>query len=181
MHSALLEQLGADTSEFGFVVKCTDEDEYADSDLGEGQAEEARPTTDDAATNAGCVVPFPTNLRESIEVLKEIACYGENWDSYGSCPIEEDVLCTAKELLFSLEPAMPSPTVVPVSGGGIQLEWQVDGRELEIEFHPDSTIEFLKVNEDETMEEGEIPAGDSVHLSHLLKWLSADQRTCETN
>jgi hypothetical protein len=38
---------------------------------------------------------------------------------------------------------LPPPSVVPASGGGIQLEWHLGVRELEIEFHSQDSAEYI--------------------------------------
>lgn len=58
-------------------------------------------------------------------------------DSYGSPPINMLALRGAARLLAHLAQDAPvQPTIVPVPGGGIQLEWQVGQRGLEIEVRP---------------------------------------------
>lgn len=134
---------------------------------------------EDTVTNDAFVVPERSWLYEAARRLREIRNLAPNWDSYGSPPLNEVVFGSAKEFLFSLHRDAPSPSVVPVSGGGVQFEWQINGRELEIEFCPDGRIEYLRVSEDETMDEGKIPSIKAMQSHALLTWLLEGQQTCD--
>lgn len=57
-----------------------------------------------------------------------------NWDSYGS----REITCAAIE-------AVASFSVVPLHGGGVQVEFHRDGFDVEIEVRPDGTIEDVLV------------------------------------
>lgn len=116
---------------------------------------------------------MPTALRLMFDKLTELSELPENWDGYGSRRIEPAAKKTASNLLlmvYSL--GMPTPHIVPVSGGGIQLEWQIKGRELELEVLPDGEILFLIVNENEQMQEGSVPHFLSPTLPALAAWLN---------
>ncbi|MBM2847027.1 MAG: hypothetical protein HW407_2339 [Bacteroidetes bacterium] len=81
----------------------------------------------------------------------------ENWDSYGSPPPTEPAVAVAIELLMALDfDELPSPRIIPVSGGGVQLEWDVESRGLELEALRDGSIRYLKVEGGEPIEENEI-------------------------
>src|SRR6266581_4828084 len=72
-----------------------------------------------------------------------------NWDTYGSVPISETVLDVASELVRGASfDAAPAPRVVPVSGGGIQLEWQSGDRELDIQITPNLSFELVARDQD---------------------------------
>jgi hypothetical protein len=66
--------------------------------------------------------PFNVSLRELAELEKD-------WDGHGSIPPTEDAIRTAANL-----------QVVPVGGGGLQLEIHAGGSDLEIEIQPDGRI-----------------------------------------
>lgn len=112
------------------------------------------------------------NLSEwQVDALKTIASFEglkNNWDSYGSPVIPFEVLSLAIDLVrnISLE-NLPPPRIVPVSGGGIQLEWEKGTRELEIEVHPDLYVEVLGVED-----------GDPVHREPSYLSSNADLRKC---
>ncbi len=65
------------------------------------------------------------------------------------------------------------PNIVPMSGGGIQLEWQQNDCELELEVRPGSNrISYLKVFADQTMEENEVSVSDEASLHELIDWVA---------
>lgn len=64
--------------------------------------------------------------------------------------------------------AIPSMRIDPVSGGGVQLEWGIGARSLEIEILPDGSVEYLVV-EGKDMLEGAV--NDQTMLRLLLRWL----------
>lgn len=77
----------------------------------------------------------------------------------------------AEACLMSLPADIPAPIIVPVPGGGVQFEWQLATRELEIEFCPGGRVEYLAVREDETADEGELSAANAMGIYALLGFL----------
>jgi hypothetical protein len=69
---------------------------------------------------------------------------------------------------------LPVPHVAPVPGGGIQLEWRVGDRELELEILPDGAIEFLRAERGEPVDEAAL---DSAQLHSLLAWVVSTRRS----
>ena len=66
------------------------------------------------------------------------------------------------------------PAVTWIEGGGIQLEWDVEGRHLEIEVCGTDTLLCLTEQEDGTLDTYEIPLGPSDAVDSLRKlfdWL----------
>lgn len=109
-------------------------------------------------------------IEKEVQSLKKMP---ENWDSYGSSAIAN----TASEKVEKLLPllarlGMSKPNLFPVSGGGLQLEWEKDDRELEIEILPNGTIEYLKVFSDGKMEEGKAIDED---IFSLAKWFNENR------
>lgn len=115
---------------------------------------------------------LPT-AQKKITELKQLP---ENWDSYGSRPIQPSAIEQAYELLAILSRLyIPRPEVFPVPGGGIQFEFQQDRRELELEILPDGSIGFLLVAETGEMREGTIPFGLRGDIYRLAYWLQGKQ------
>ncbi len=110
-------------------------------------------------------------LRASQRKISELAQLTENWDSYGSPPIQPAAIEQASEALSCLSFInLPPPQIFPVPGGGLQLEFEWDERELEIEFLPDGSIGYLMVAENGEMREGSIPTGSKGDLYRLAYW-----------
>lgn len=104
--------------------------------------------------------------------VREIARLPAGWDGRGSPPLSEPAKAVAAGLVSQIDlESLPTPHVGPVSGGGLQFEWQVGPRELEIEVLPDGSIEYLAVLEGTQMLEGAVGEGAGAVLDALLRWL----------
>jgi hypothetical protein len=111
-------------------------------------------------------------LREAQHKVFELTQLRENWDSYGSRRIQQAAIEQTSAALRHLSMInLPSPQIFPVPGGGLQLEFEQDGRELEIEFLPDGSTEYLMVDSNGEMREGSIPTGSKGDLYRLAYWL----------
>lgn len=111
--------------------------------------------------------------RRMLDKLAELSILPDNWDGYGSPSLQPAVKEAAADLIGILcEAGAPLPHFAPVSGGGLQLEWQRNGRELELEILPNGDLAFLKVYESGEMEEGLLPRSFHDHVVELVQWLS---------
>lgn len=120
-------------------------------------------------------VPVSGLSHWQIQALKGVlqtAHLQANWDSYGSPAPSPVTVNSAIQLLTSVGfDILPVPYIVPVVGGGIQFEWIVDRRELELEILPDGSADFLKSEGGTPLEEGALET--IVHLEALLAWLTS--------
>lgn len=74
--------------------------------------------------------------------LREFAHLSIDWDSYGSPPPSSELVDRAVHLIRQLDPErFVAPTVAPVSGGGVQVCWELE-RVLDVHFMPDGGIEL---------------------------------------
>lgn len=65
--------------------------------------------------------------------LSKIQAYQPGWDGYASKPPGASVIGFARSILQAVMPAdAPAPSIVPFSGGGIQLEWHANGFDIEL-------------------------------------------------
>ncbi len=111
-------------------------------------------------------------LRAAQLKISELAKLAENWDSYGSPRIQSAAIEQASRALDCLSSInLPPPQIFPVPGGGIQMEFEQNGRELEIEFMPDGAIGYLMVADNGEMREGPISPALSGDLCRLAYWL----------
>jgi hypothetical protein len=112
---------------------------------------------------------------EAVRTISGLMHLPPNWDSYGSPRIQEATVRRAVQVLYIVEKekmAPPSPHIVPVSGGGLQIEWRTGGRELEIELLPDGSIEFLTVEGEQINESFLRPDRIDLVVPMLIEWLS---------
>lgn len=111
-------------------------------------------------------------LAQAVQKIAELSALPENWDGYGSRSIQQTAVEQASSLLPGLASFnLPAPQIFPVPGGGIQLEFQQEARELEIEILPDGSMEYLTMNEEGQMSEGFVLPADIYRLAH---WLQAE-------
>jgi len=95
------------------------------------------------------------------------------WDSYSARPIDTRAIAAAKSLLIrissDLAPELISDVfIAPCSDGGIQLEWELNSKELIIKITPDGQQQFfLFVSSSGIEEEGAITS--EAKLRNLLQ------------
>jgi hypothetical protein len=108
--------------------------------------------------------------------ITQLSQLSQNWDGYGSDPVSKDALRTALRFLEEGPiQIIPEPSVSPVPGGGLGFHWQVEGRDLELEFLPDGAVEYLKTNravgEEIKPQEGALP---DLADAKLWRWLAGE-------
>jgi len=109
---------------------------------------------------------FAAALGEVVRLVKRDA-----WLECASDPPSEEVVKASIFLLLDLARAeLPQPLIGPVSGGGLQVEWRLGVRELEIEVRPDGSLEFLTADGEDEVDEGILP-NDSESIEGLVAWL----------
>lgn len=111
-------------------------------------------------------------LPEARAEIAQLERLEENWDSYGSRPIQPAAVNGAIRFIFAIPAKLvPAPHISPIPGGGIGFHWRMAGRDLEIEVTPSGTIEFLKSypGGDKEPEEGAlVDVGDY----SILRWVA---------
>lgn len=113
-------------------------------------------------------------LLETLKQLERLSQLPPDWDSYGAEPVKPEILGTSMRLLGAIDRAdLPVPHVSAGSSGTVQLEWQIRGRSLELEIVDDETAEYLKLGQDGSAEEGEIPVRSARQLRDLVSWALA--------
>ncbi len=122
------------------------------------------------------VIPVRELSGWQIEALRKLADFEKlhpNWDSYGSPRISDGVIDMAVELVRNANfDNVPAPRIIPISGGGIQFEWGKGAREIELEIHPDLSIEALIEDADEQIPNNEFVLANP-NIEKLLSWLDA--------
>lgn len=114
-------------------------------------------------------------IRESFRKLNEFSRLSENWDGYGSRPIQPAAIQQAASLVEQLSQfVIPAPQIFPVPGGGLQFEWKNAKCEMELEILPDGTMEFLIEDIEGQMREGVI-SPTYENLSRLILWFNCQR------
>lgn len=113
--------------------------------------------------------PQPGWLMPVLQGFADLVALPKDWDGEGASRIDTATVnraLAAVERLF--EPNSPTPSIVPLSNGGLQLEWHRGGKDLEIEFSPQGRVSFYYFDE-QTKDEHEGPVGpDFIHVGRYL-------------
>jgi hypothetical protein len=134
------------------------------------------------STQWSSVMPLwrsPAWLADTQRALSRLAELNAGWDGSGSPAPQSMAIGAASRLLDELDAYcdLPTPSVGPVAGGGLGLEWRNGSRDLDLEFLPDGTIEFLKSEKKPSgldvkeMEDGLIPSDNPREAKKLIRWL----------
>ena len=133
--------------------------------------------TEEENAQSSAVVPliFLTQRQtEALRQLGQITMLPENWDSYGSPPPTHHAVKVAVEMLTRVDlPDLTDERVVPVSGGGLQLEWRTASKEVELEILSDGSVEYLKLERGQPIGEGHITPVTPNQVQFLLAWLAS--------
>lgn len=123
-------------------------------------------------TTADSVYTITSLFEKAIVDLDELSTLPTDWDSYGSPKVSNELINVAKMFLSQLKyDFIDAPHVVPISGGGVQFEWQIGERELELEFMDAETIGCLKVRNDEPIEESQFNRNNLQAAQKAIQWL----------
>ena len=106
---------------------------------------------------------------DAIRKLDQLHALPRDWDSYGSSPPSEIAVKAAVRLILDIDfDYFVSPHIVPISGGGVQLEWSLGSREVEIEIDSEGSAEYLECSFGKPIEEGPISLVDVAQVRSLL-------------
>ncbi len=120
---------------------------------------------------------IPYWYTRAVQTVMRLADQAENWDGYGSLNIQIPARTRANELLAILSiNGASAPHIAPLSGGGLQFEWEFAGRELELEILPTGDIDFLTTSPNGEMLQGEVP-DPKKQIPLLFGWLITGEFT----
>jgi hypothetical protein len=118
----------------------------------------------------------PANrLNAILDRLTRLETFGRDWDSYGSQPPAGSAITKAQQLIWEVVSqdfahsgvrAVPY-TAVPLSGGGVQIEWQGPSGSVEIEIGPHCEFGYLMTRQgphEETEERDNVPEDEILRL-----------------
>lgn len=119
-------------------------------------------------------------VRDALRKIAELTKLPDNWDGYGSRPIQPKAHQQATVLIEQLGKSnMPGPQIFPVPGGGLQLEWQNDKCGAELEILPDGSMQYLIEDEAGEMREGAV-APSLTEVYRLFRWFDHQETTIVT-
>jgi len=108
--------------------------------------------------------PLPAWFDPTIQGFVDLLTLPHDWNSYGAGAIDPKIVLYAMTFINGLlVPGIPAPRVVPLSSGGLQLEWHRQGVDLEIVFDRDEQPIFTyrnRLNEEES--EHALPEGSDL-------------------
>ncbi|MFA5864493.1 MAG: hypothetical protein WC975_07370 [Phycisphaerae bacterium] len=117
-------------------------------------------------------------ITKTLPRLEKIAHLPENWDGLGSqgtdSSIVQSIIFMLSQLQNSFDVDIIVPYVCPIAGGGIQLEWTLGNKHVELEFIDKDTIAFLTeemLDSEEKMRSGEISLRNMNEIRTILNWL----------
>ena len=117
------------------------------------------------------IVPLAERTSAAIDELSELA---RGWDGYDGIPVLSQVAEHAYRFLEVIEEhTWIVPDVVPLSNGGMQLEWFVGAYEVEVAIAPDcATHVFFERKGEDRIREFPISASlDVSQVAHLFRQL----------
>jgi hypothetical protein len=106
--------------------------------------------------------------------LNRAAALGPNWDGHRAPAIDPDVLRAVRAWGQAMPgwAFAPAPAVVPLSSGGVHLEWHVGPRVLELEFESPETVHYLRWDPARGVQnEDTDPARDRARSEELFGWV----------
>lgn len=105
--------------------------------------------------------------------LKDLA---DNWDrphsSKPTIPAINSALWFIERVAALELVVLGAPFIVPMSNGGVQLEWEHGVRQLDVELLPDGGARFL-ISEAGKFGEGELGSASPSDVDVLFGWLAA--------
>lgn len=113
--------------------------------------------------------PTPVWIEPTISGFIGIQTLPDNWNTYGARKVNRDLISQSLAVLeLIMEATSPAPSIVPLSDGGLQLEWHRKQQDLEIAFTADEAPRFYYENRTTGLEQ-EGSASDVTSLVRLLR------------
>jgi len=108
--------------------------------------------------------PLPAWFDPLMQGFVDLLTLPNNWNSYGAGPIDSALIHEAMEFMNNLlGPSNPAPRMVPLSSGGLQIEWHRKGIDLEVVFDSGEEPYFYYRNR-MNGEESEHTLRENIHL-----------------
>jgi hypothetical protein len=113
----------------------------------------------------------PLWLRPVLAQFTRLMALDDNWDQRGSAEVRHDVLSFAFRGVLPeiMPPTAPAPAVIPLGHGGVQLVWNTDRAEIEVEVIAPNEIIAYHFDK-ATGEESEEPLTNDFSALSSLMW-----------
>lgn len=117
----------------------------------------------------------PGWLASTDDALRKLTQLSPGWDSYRARPTSTRAAAVARELLRrTMQDETPVPSIVPMSQGGIQLEWHLRGMNIEVTVPPTGSPVEVWCEDLQSGEEGDFAIdGDIDSLREVLAELTS--------
>lgn len=117
----------------------------------------------------------PYWLNDVIHQVRKLLKLQQNWDSRGAQCIDRDLLEASVILLLKvMRASTPPPCMIPLSSGGVQIEWHMRGMDFEIEFCSTDCLDvFYEDHRDSTTWEDSISFNDLSLLKKVIAKLTS--------
>jgi hypothetical protein len=117
------------------------------------------------------VSKIPDWVQPTVEAFERIMRLPANWDSYGAQPVQSALAGKAVEILsLVMEEDSPPPSIVPLSDGGLQMEWHLRGQDVEIVIATDEPPTYYYRSHEGNPEEG-LPSAAYARLRSIIQEL----------
>jgi hypothetical protein len=94
--------------------------------------------------------------REALERIRSLTALAAGWNGYDAHEVKGDMVMSAVTFLANVAyPGIAAPSIVPISDGGVQVEWHRGGLDVEISFSDEDPGVYVEDRE----------SGDSEELS----------------
>lgn len=105
--------------------------------------------------------------------MGKFICLPENWDGHGGRPTRFQCAYFAMHILeVTCSPTTPEPSIVPCANGGLQIEWHINGYDIEIYVEkPNKIYAWRGTLEDEEGEECNLTT-DFTRIAHWVNEIS---------
>lgn len=119
----------------------------------------------------------PRWIGEATRRCAELLRLNPNWDSYGAEKISPSIIRTVLLILVKLmKENTPFPDLVPISSGGVQIEWHINNVDLELEvLSPLRFVAYYLSQDDKTEWEEKMSVYDLANLDAPLHRICAGQ------
>lgn len=99
---------------------------------------------DDATTNTATLNLHTNGVADAdLRPLYDLAHLPADWSGHGSRPVAGEAITEAAR--FIRQVGTPPDFLGPLGNGGVQLEWDGDREEMQLEVHPDGRLSYLVV------------------------------------